>query len=173
MTWLCAPNSRRFAEQSRRLSRWTVRPASGRWATSATASAFLGHGASRRCTGAPGSLRARKGAEVGESMQRGFDSSFLRGKPWVATAKCVATRWNCGEPGQLFRCAWCGHKFVVGDVVRCVYTNSDGDETRGIGGNPFICQACDGPRDVILAKLRDQLAKFRDERFWWFRRRGR
>lgn len=97
--------------------------------------------------------------------------SFLHGKPWTATEKDVCAPWNCGKPGQFFRCSWCGHRFVVGDTVRCVYTNGGGEETRGISGNPLICQGCDGPRDVVLAKLRALAAEFRSERFWWFRRR--
>lgn len=93
----------------------------------------------------------------------------IRGTPWIATEKDLTLRWSCQAPGKLFRCAWCGHRFKVGDVVRCVYTNGAGEETRGIGGNPFICTACDGPREVILAKLQAMRAEF-DTRFWWFDR---
>jgi hypothetical protein len=95
----------------------------------------------------------------------------IHGRPWTATAADVKARWCGGKPGEFFRCAWCGHRFAVGDTVRCVYTNGGGEETRGIGGNPFICAACDGPREVILARLRELAAELRSERFWWILRR--
>lgn len=100
--------------------------------------------------------------------------SHIFGDSWTVTDKDTNARWNCGKPGELFRCAWCGHKFVVGDIARCVYTNGDGDDTRGIGGNPFICQACDGPRDAVLASLRALREEWMaaQQRFWWFARRG-
>lgn len=96
--------------------------------------------------------------------------SFTNGKPWIATEEDVSAKWNCRKPGQDFRCAWCGHRFAVGDTVRWVYTNGGGPETKGVGGNPFICAACDGPREVILERLRALLAEYKTDRFWWFRR---
>lgn len=96
----------------------------------------------------------------------------IHGRPWIATHTDVKAHWCCGRPGEHFRCAWCGHKFDVGDTVRCVYTNGGGEETRGITGNPFICTTCDGPRDVVLARLRAMAEELRSPRFWWFRRRN-
>jgi hypothetical protein len=97
-----------------------------------------------------------------------LDARFnIRGRPWIATAEQTKLRWGCGKPGANFRCAWCGHRFAAGERVRCVYTNSVGDDTKGICGNPFICQTCDGPREEILAKLRGMRAEF-NTRFWWF-----
>jgi hypothetical protein len=93
------------------------------------------------------------------------------GDPWPATEWDVVADWNCGKPGEHFRCAWCGYRFQVGDLVRCVYTNSGAEECNGIGGNPFICAKCDGPREQILAELRGRRERFRANEFWWFRRR--
>lgn len=100
--------------------------------------------------------------------------SHIFGNPWIVSEKDTVARWNCGKPGELFRCAWCGHKFEVGDVARCVYTNGFSEDTCGIAGNPFICQACDGPRDVVLAKLRELRAEWTavKRKFWWFAPRG-
>lgn len=93
--------------------------------------------------------------------------SFTDQKPWIATEEDVKANWNCRKPGHDFRCAWCGHSFQVGDMVRWVYTNGGGEETCGINGNPFICQSCDGPRDEVLAKLR-AMAHEAKTRMWWF-----
>jgi hypothetical protein len=57
----------------------------------------------------------------------------------------------------------------VGDTARWVLTNTSEPATKGLSGNPFICDKCDGPRDVILAKLRAVLEEFNAPRFWWFR----
>jgi hypothetical protein len=92
------------------------------------------------------------------------------GEPWVATEKDVTLPWSGSQ--RNFRCAWCGHKFKLGDVVRCVYTNGGSEDTRGISGNPFACAACEAPREEMLAKLRAMRAEY-EARFWWFgRHRG-
>lgn len=90
--------------------------------------------------------------------------SFMDQKPFTVTpewTECFRRRRDGG-----LRCAWCGHRFEVGDTARLVYTNGGGEECRGISGNPFICQSCDGPRDVVLARLRQMRAE--SEKYWWF-----
>jgi len=95
--------------------------------------------------------------------------TFINGEPFTATKKHTEAPWSGNSAN--FRCAWCGHRFKIGDTVRWVYTNVGSAETKGIAGNPFICTACDGPRDVILARLRQMAEEFRSDRFWWFQRR--
>lgn len=51
----------------------------------------------------------------------------------VATKEHCNARWSCGRPGERFRCYFCGHKFVVGDEFRMVFTN----DIKGAGGNPL------------------------------------
>jgi hypothetical protein len=96
----------------------------------------------------------------------------LKGDPWIASASDLALPWACKAPGKMFRCAWCGHRFAVGDEVRCIFTNGPGDETNGIGGNPFVCAQCNAPRDELLARLRAMRAEV-DGRLWWFLRHVR
>ena len=88
--------------------------------------------------------------------------SFTDGKPWTVTEKDLTIRWSCGKPGERFRCYICGHKFIVGDVVRWQYTN----DTPGAAGNPLVCAACDGP-DVI--EKWKECVRIASHRFWWQR----
>lgn len=101
--------------------------------------------------------------------------SFTDQKPFTVTDEHIHARWSGRRVAKdatthpLFRCAWCGHRFKVGDVARWVFTNCSGEETKGISGNPFICAPCDGPRLEILRRLREAHEEFRAERWWWFR----
>lgn len=88
---------------------------------------------------------------------------FIRGLPFIAIASDLEARWGCGKPGERFRCAFCGHKFAVGDVVRCQYSN----DTPGAGGNPFVCAKCDDGREKNLEKWKAMHEEYRT-RFWWF-----
>jgi len=74
-------------------------------------------------------------------------TDFTNGKPHIATKKDCEARWGGRKPGELFRCAFCGHKFQPGDIYRWQYTNNLG----GIYcGNPFVCEKCDkGPQETI------------------------
>ena len=99
----------------------------------------------------------------------GGNVSFTDQGPFTVTEDHVKAWWGGYRDARLFRCAWCGHRFRVGDVARWVYTNDGGEQTRGLSGNPFICTKCDGPRPEILARLRATLAEFTADRFWWFR----
>lgn len=92
--------------------------------------------------------------------------SFTDGKPFTATdAHCVGN-WSCGRNGLYFRCAFCGHKFVPGDTVRCQYTN----DTPGASGNPLVCSKCDCPKEELIAKWKAMWAEA-EGRMWWFTRR--
>jgi formate-dependent nitrite reductase cytochrome c552 subunit len=90
--------------------------------------------------------------------------SFTDGKPRIVTPEDLSLRWGCAKPGQRFRCTMCGHRFEVGDVWRFVYTN--GLKDGRYGGNPIVCEPCDGP-DVIerWKKLCDEAYS---DKFWWF-----
>ena len=99
-------------------------------------------------------------------MEEGFN---IRGQPWIATERDVGLNWGLRGIGVLFRCAWCGHRFAVGDVVRCVFTNGQDEAMRGIGGNPLVCARCDCPRDELLAKLQEMRRQV-STKYWWFTR---
>jgi hypothetical protein len=90
---------------------------------------------------------------------------FTDGKPFVATEADCRAHWGGGRNGVWFRCYLCGHKFKPGDVVRWQYTN----DVQGAGGNPMVCQKCDGTKDEIVAKWK---AMWDDAngRMWWFSR---
>lgn len=90
--------------------------------------------------------------------------SFTDGKPFIATQEDCQKRWGGGKPGELFRCCFCGHKFVPGDTVRWQYTN----DTPGAGGNPFVCKDCDKGRDANIAEILRRRAELKDGRWWWF-----
>jgi hypothetical protein len=93
--------------------------------------------------------------------------SFIDGKPRVATeAECKA-KWSGRGPGTNFRCCLCGYKFKVGDVWRFQYTNS----TKDAGGNPLVCQACDGPD--LIERWRAKWQAYNSDANWWFRQLGR
>lgn len=89
--------------------------------------------------------------------------SFTDQKPFVVTEKHTKGMWGGGRNGIFFRCYLCGHKFVVGDIARWVYSNG----VPGASGNPIVCAACDGPSEDVIARW-----KFMHEeaatRFWWF-----
>lgn len=96
--------------------------------------------------------------------------SFTDRKPFTVTPDHLKARWSGGKPGEMLRCAWCGHKFTVGDVARWVMTNVPKYNGLRVSGNPFVCQECDGPDDDIVSKLADLSKEFYSERFWWFQR---
>lgn len=76
--------------------------------------------------------------------------NFLNGKSFVADEADCQRKFGSG-----FHCKLCGHKVVVGDVVRWVYAN--GIEGQGTG-NFFVCASCDGPDVLKRAKESLQLA---------------
>lgn len=88
--------------------------------------------------------------------------SFLDGKPRVATEETIKMPWCGNKQGKYFRCGLCGHRFKVGDVWRCQFTN----DTPGAGGNPFICESCDGTKEEIVAKLIALREEFDSDKFW-------
>lgn len=91
-------------------------------------------------------------------------SSFTSGEPFTATVVDCNTRWGCGKPGENFRCCLCGHKFIPGDTVRWQFTN----DTPDAGGNPFVCQPCDGGRDAIIAEIKRRREILKTDQWWWF-----
>lgn len=91
--------------------------------------------------------------------------SWINQKPFVVTSLDLKLQWGCRKPGDGLRCGFCGHKFTKGETARWVYTN----DTPGAGGNTFVCQPCDGPRDVLIEKLKAQVAEFNSPKFWRLR----
>lgn len=74
----------------------------------------------------------------------------------VVTAEACEARWACGKPGEKFRCGFCGHKFVVGDLYRALYTN----DMPGYGLNPLVCEKCDDVNSVLRAKWKSKIDRF-------------
>jgi len=92
--------------------------------------------------------------------------SFTDQRPRTATERDLATRWMGGKPGEYFRCCMCGHRFAVGDYWRWVYTNG----TPGAGGNPIVCEGCDG-MDVI-GRWKAKIEQHYSDANWYFNRRS-
>ena len=81
---------------------------------------------------------------------------FTNQKPRIATQEECNGRWDGVPNGKRFRCHLCGHKFIVGDYWRWVYS------PHAI--NFMVCEECDGNDvldrwDIALEELR--------QRFWW------
>ena len=76
--------------------------------------------------------------------------------------------WLCGQPGEYFRCCFCGRHLVQGDLYRVLYTNDMPDAP----GNPLVCQACNDTEDVLRSRWRE-MHQVAATRFWWFVRRCR
>ncbi len=96
------------------------------------------------------------------------DPPWTSGKPFTATNVHCSLRWSFGKPGENFRCALCGHKFVVGDYVRWQFTN----DTPGAGGNPFVCKACDLGKEKIVNEILKRRAAINGDEWWWFIPKG-
>lgn len=92
--------------------------------------------------------------------------SFTDGKPRIVTETECNARWSFGKPGEFFRCAFCGHKFIVGDSWRFLYTN----DIPEAGGNPLVCKDCDAPDKELRERWKAMCEEFKT-RFWWFARR--
>lgn len=90
-------------------------------------------------------------------------ATFLDQKPFVVAAKHMKLPWSGGKDGVYFRCCLCGYRFQVGDVARWQYTN----DVSGAGGNPLVCQACDGTKEQIVDKWKKMNSEAHG-RMWWF-----
>ena len=95
-------------------------------------------------------------------MTRSADS-FVNGKPFVVRPVDLTKRWSGGKPGEGFRCYLCGYKFAVGDVCRWQYTN----DVSGAGGNPMVCERCDGTKESIVERWKQMHIDARNK-MWWF-----
>jgi hypothetical protein len=93
----------------------------------------------------------------------GEKMSFTNGKPWIATEKDCDAPWGGSPHGKRFRCYLCGCKFKPGDRVRWQYTN----DVPEAGGNPLVCEKCDGTKEEIVAKMKAMREEARG-RMWWF-----
>jgi hypothetical protein len=79
--------------------------------------------------------------------------SFTDGKAWAVTAEDMKRRWG----GSGLVCGFCGHRFALGDRARWQYTN----DTPGAGGNPFVCEGCDGDPVELRERFRLKRAAIR------------
>lgn len=68
--------------------------------------------------------------------------SFTDQKQRIATEKECNNWGGNTESAKRFRCYLCGHKFIVGDKWRWIYSASKGLY------NFIVCEKCDGP-DVL------------------------
>src|SRR5574340_755940 len=99
--------------------------------------------------------------------------SFTSQQRQVATEKdCSVTKWSGAGPGVRFRCYLCGHKFIVGEGWRWVYsagrTFENADEKRMNGVINFICcDSCDGPD--VLDRWVERNREFYGDKFWALR----
>jgi len=89
--------------------------------------------------------------------------SFTDGKPRVATVEDINACWGAKPKGELFRCAFCGYKFKVGDYWRWQYTNN----IKGAWGNPMVCKDCDDEPKKVCEKWKAMHQEAR-EKYWWF-----
>ena len=101
-------------------------------------------------------------------MKKTSLSNRLRtGDWWAATKEDCSAPWNGGKGGIYFRCGFCGHKFVVGESVKWLYTN----DIVGAGGNPFVCNQCGG--NVTTENLRKDWLEHCNRaktEYWFFTR---
>lgn len=89
--------------------------------------------------------------------------SFTDQKPRIATQDDIDAPWS-GEKHKNFRCAFCGHTFVVGEYWRWVFTNN----VAGAWGNPTVCLTCDG--DDVIERWKEKWIQYKklNDDFWWF-----
>jgi hypothetical protein len=92
--------------------------------------------------------------------------SFTDGKPTTVIEAHLRASWMGGKNGKYFRCAMCGYRFKLGDVFRFVFTN----DMPKAGGNPIVCQKCDGHDEKVRADWAVKCAENSSERNWWFHR---
>lgn len=99
------------------------------------------------------------------------DDHFFSSKLKVATAEICAAPWSGGKNGAYFRCHFCGHKFIVGDHYRILFTN----DMKGAGGNPIVCEKCNDSTENLRAKWKDRNDQWRfamnAPENWAFRKR--
>lgn len=97
---------------------------------------------------------------------------WIQGDPQRVEKKDLTLPWSGYRDGRRFRCGLCGHRFKEGDYIRFLFTNKEGLP----GGNPFTCEACDGP-DVLerwkqhwenykalLSELKNKYWKFHNDK---------
>ena len=92
--------------------------------------------------------------------------SFTDQKPFTVTKESINQLWGGGLNGKYFKCYLCGHKFKVGDIARWVFTN----DMKGAGGNPLVCEKCDGTNKEVRQKWEAMHMEYNGfkKRFWWF-----
>ncbi len=84
--------------------------------------------------------------------------SFTDQKSRIATEEDCNGKWSGKKPGEGFRCYLCGHKFIVGDVWRWVYSIGKGYI------NFLTCEKCDGS-DVLDRWVKH--VKEGEQKYWW------
>lgn len=90
--------------------------------------------------------------------------SFTDGKTRKVTSEDLSYPWYGSSKAKKFRCRLCGHKFILGDDYRFVYTNYKSSKCHY--GNFLVCADCDGVDVIDRAVAQEKEA---DQRFWWYR----
>lgn len=88
-------------------------------------------------------------------------AKFTDGNWWLATEEDCKAPWGGAKNGKNFRCALCGYKFIVGDLVRWIY---------GAGHawcNFFTCYKCDEGNEADILKLK-KMDEEVQTKYWWF-----
>ena len=84
----------------------------------------------------------------------------------IANERTCNAPWSGMKGGERFFCAFCRHKFVVGDKYMPVYTN----DLSNAPGNPLTCESCfvgygelEGLRNHWIALWYEYKTRFK----WW------
>jgi hypothetical protein len=88
--------------------------------------------------------------------------SFTDGERRIADEKTVNAPWSGNKKN--FRCGLCGHKFVIGDGWRFLFTN----DMPKAPGNPLICDSCFIDKDDARAKWQKKHEEINNGAYWWF-----
>ena len=75
-------------------------------------------------------------------------ADWIKGEWQVATKEICEATWMGRRNGKYFRCAFCGHKFKIGDMWRRIFTNN----VPNAGGNPLVCGKCNLPEEKLIEK---------------------
>ena len=88
--------------------------------------------------------------------------NLLSGKPIKVTEKHLKASWGGGKNGKYFKCYFCGYKFQLDDMFRCIYSN----HTKAYG-NPLVCEKCNDSNENLIEKWK-KMHEIANSTMWWF-----